>query len=165
MKEKFRWLPFILVNIFVSAAVTGAILYWYDQTYRQAEIPSVLPAPVVQVSESPEAASAEPVEDIDVDIVSVIGAGTLDTEVVLVRYSGEDELNLAGWHLEDEDKNVFVFPQLTLYGGGAVQIHSGVGQDAVIDLFWNSRDPIWESGEEASLIDSQGNTRATYIVP
>ena len=164
MKDRFRWLPFLLINIFVSAAVTGAILYWYDRTYRQAEIPSVLPNPVVEEAVV-STASAQLAADIDVDIVSVIGAGTLDAEVVSIRYSGDGELNLADWYLEDEDKNVFVFPQLSLYSDGVVQVHSEIGQDSVIALYWNSRDPIWESGEEASLVDPQGNVRATYVVP
>ena len=164
MKDRFRWLPFLLINIFVSAAVTGAILYWYDRTYRQAEIPSVLPNPVVEEAVV-STASAQLAADIDVDIVSVIGAGTLDAEVVSIRYSGDGELNLADWYLEDEDRNVFVFPQLSLYSDGVVQVHSEIGQDSVIALYWNSRDPIWESGEEASLVDPQGNVRATYVVP
>lgn len=164
MKDRFRWLPFLLINIFVSAAVTGAILYWYDRTYRQAEIPSVLPNPVVEEAVV-STASAELAAEIDVDIVSVIGAGTLDAEVVSIRYSGDGELNLADWYLEDEDRNVFVFPELSLYSDGVVQVHSEIGQDSVIALYWNSRDPIWESGEEASLVDPQGNVRATYLVP
>lgn len=164
MKDRFRWLPFLFVNIFVSAAVTGAILFWYDRTYRQAEIPSVLPSAAVVADASP-IAPAELDENIAVEIISIIGAGTLDTEVVLVRYSGDAELNMAGWALEDEDKNVFDFPQLTLYAGGAVQVHTEAGQDSVVDLFWGSRDAIWESGEEASLVDPQGTTRTTYTVP
>ena len=164
MKDRQHWLPFLLLNIFVSAAVTGAILFWYDRTYRQAVIPSapisasvpaeVLPATTLNID-----------AEILVDIVSVIGAETLEAEMVLVRYSGEGELDLAGWHLEDEDKNVFLFPQLTLYPKGAVQVHTAAGQDTVVDLFWGLRQSVWESGEEVSLIDPQETVRATYIVP
>ena len=169
MKDPRSWLPFLLVNVFVSAAVTGAILFWYDRTYRQAEIPSV-PVAVSSASEAENAdvssAEASALDaNIDVSIVSVIGAGTLDSEVVSIRYGGENELNLTGWRLEDEDRNVFTFPQLILYSGGVVQVYSETGQDNVISLYWKSRDPIWESGEEASLIDSEGVTRATYTVP
>lgn len=165
MKDPKRWLPFLLINIFVSAAVTGGILFWYDRTYRQAELPAVpLNAPVV---ESTPAVQAESLldENIDVQIVSIIGAGTLEAEVVSIRYEGNDELNLAGWVLKDEDKNLFTFPQLSLYSGGVVQVYSETGQDNVISLYWKSRDAIWESGEEATLLDSQGNVRATYTVP
>jgi hypothetical protein len=164
MKDRQRWLPFLLINVFVSAAVTGAILFWYDRTYRQAVIPSA-PLSASADVDAPAAATVDPDAEIAVDIVSVVGAGTLSTEIVLVRYSGEDELNLTGWHLEDEDRNVYVFPQLTLYPSGAVQVHTMAGQDTVVDLYWGMRDSIWESGEAASLVDPQGNTRATYIVP
>ncbi len=166
MKNHRSWLPFLLINIFVSAAVTGGILFWYDRTYRQAELP-VVPASAPAVESAPEAAEAQSLldENIDVQIVSIIGAGTLEAEVVSIRYSGDDELSLAGWVLKDEDKNIFTFPQLSLYSGGVVQVYSETGQDNVISLYWKSRDPIWESGEEATLLDSQGNVRATYTVP
>ena len=103
--------------------------------------------------------------EILVDIVSVIGAETLDAEMVLIRYTGEGELDLAGWHLEDEDKNIFIFPQLTLYPEGAVQVHTMAGQDTVVDLYWGLRQSVWESGEEVSLVDPQGTERASYKVP
>jgi hypothetical protein len=164
MKDRQRWLPFLLINVFVSAAVTGAILFWYDRTYRQAVIPSA-PLSAAADADAPVAATVDPNAEIAVDIVSVIGSGTLSAEMTLVRYSGDTELDLTGWHLEDEDRNVYVFPQLTLYPSGAVQVHTMAGQDTVVDLYWGMRDSIWESGEEASLVDPQGNTRATYIVP
>ena len=164
MKDRQRWLPFLILNIFVSAAVTGAILFWYDRTYRQAVIPSA-PISVSVPAEVAPAATIDPDTEILVEIVSVIGAETLDAEMVLIRYTGEGELDLAGWHLEDEDKNIFVFPGLTLYPEGAVQVHTMAGQDTVVDLYWGLRQSVWESGEEVSLIDPQGTERATYKVP
>lgn len=164
MKNGQRWFPFLLINIFVSAVVTGAILFWYDRTYRQAVIPSI-PISVAVSEDAPPAVTLDPDTEILVDIVSVIGAGALDTEMVLVRYNGEGELDLAGWHLEDEDKKVYIFPQLTLYPSGAVQVHTNAGQDTVVDLYWGLRQSVWESGEEATLVDPQGTERATYQVP
>ncbi len=170
MKDKQHWLPFLLINIFVSAAVTGAILFWYDRTYRQSVIP---PAPIsapeladaTPLPDAPPTATLNPDAEISVEIVSVIGAGTLDAEMVLVRYLGEDNLDLAGWELKDEDKHVFVFPQLTLYPEGAVQVHTMAGQNTVVDLYWGMRQSLWQSGETVSLIDAQGTERATYKVP
>jgi hypothetical protein len=74
-------------------------------------------------------------------------------------------LNLSGWQLKDSDKNVFVFPNLTLNSGGAVRVHTGPGTDNVIDLYWNSSLPIWESGEETQLLDRNGKVQDTYQVP
>ena len=171
MKDKQHWLPFLLINIFVSAAVTGAILFWYDRTYRQSVIP---PAPIVApaptdvsppADDAPSTATLNPDEEISVEIVSIIGAGTLDAEMVLVRYMGEDNLDLAGWELKDEDKHVFVFPQLTLYPEGAVQVHTMAGQNTVVDLYWGLRQSVWQSGETATLFDAQGIERASYKVP
>src|SRR5678816_1275008 len=76
-----------------------------------------------------------PQVDIPVEIVSVIGAGTLNAEWVVVSYEGEDQLNLARWELRDEDRHVFVFPQLVLHPNGAVQIHTASGTNTVIDLY------------------------------
>jgi hypothetical protein len=103
--------------------------------------------------------------DIPVKISSVVGAGTVNAEIAVVKFEGEGQLNLAGWQLKDEDGNTFTFPQLTLYPNGAVQVHSVSGTDTVIDLYWGLRDPIWQAGEDAKLFDSQGNLRAVYPVP
>jgi hypothetical protein len=100
-----------------------------------------------------------------VEIVSVIGAGTLNAEWVVVSYKGEDQINLANWELRDDDRNVFVFPQLILHTNGAVQVHTTSGTNTVIDLYWGESDPVWESGEEAQLYDPNGNLRAKYKVP
>ena len=170
MEDKKRWLPFILLNIFVSVVVTSAILFWYDRTYRQATIPAALvsvstPTSAALVDAVPLVPTLDPDVEIDVEIVSVIGAEIFDAEMVLVRYSGEGELDLLGWTLKDEDENVYYFPQLTLYPEGAVQVHTMAGQDTVVDLYWGLRQSVWKSGEIVSLIDSQGTERATYKVP
>ncbi len=164
MKEKRNWLPFLLLNIFVSAAVTGAILFWYDRTYRQATLPSA-PLSLPAAAAATPAATLDPDAEISVEIVSVIGAGTLDAEMVLVRYSGKEELNLTGWRLKDEDKHIFSFPQLTLYPEGAVQVHTIAGQNTVVDLYWGLRQAVWQSGETVTLLDAQGTERASYKVP
>ncbi len=115
--------------------------------------------------EGVSAATLDPQTDIPVEIVSVIGAGTLNAEWVVVSYEGDDQINLANWELKDDDGNVFVFPQLVLHTNGAVQVHTASGTNTVIDLYWSASDPIWESGEEAQLVDPGGNVRAVYKVP
>ncbi|MDK1028946.1 MAG: lamin tail domain-containing protein [Anaerolineae bacterium] len=157
---------YLLLNVFVSACVTGAVLFWYDRNYRASL------APVQQVvASSGNGLSAQPFEtlspdtEIPVEIVSVVGAGTLGAEVVLVRYLGEGELELANWQIKDEDGNTFTFPKLTLYTGGAVQVHTSSGTDTIVDLFIGRREPIWESGEVSKLFDPQNNLRAIYRVP
>jgi hypothetical protein len=156
---------YLLLNVFVSACVTGAILFWYDRTYRA----SLNPIPQAALPPSGEPAVTVTTFNSDgqvpIEIVSVVGAGTLSSEVVVVRYNGEGELGLANWQLKDDDGNTFTFPQLILYTDGAVQIHTSSGSDTVVDLYMGLRDPIWESGESAKLYDSQDALQAIYRVP
>ena len=109
--------------------------------------------------------SFDPNVDIPVEIVSIVGAGTLNAEWVIVRNAGTESLSLAGWQLKDGNRNVFTFPNLTLNTGGAVQIHTISGTNTVIDLYWSLNNPVWSSGEEAQLLDPSGNVRAVYTVP
>src|SRR5512138_1104693 len=163
--DRRKLISYLLLNIFISACVTGAILFWYDRNYRSVSLSAVQPAaPMVN---QPVAAQAtlNPQVDIPVEIISVIGAGTLNAEWVVVSYKGKDSINLANWELRDSDRNIFVFPQLVLHTNGAVQVHTASGTNTVIDLYWGESEPVWQSGEEAQLYDSSGNLRAKYKVP
>jgi hypothetical protein len=150
----------------VSACVTGSILFWYDRNYRTA-------APIVNVPASAAPAGElltngtveETTAEGTVEIVSVIGAGTLNAEMVVIRYNGDGELGLAGWRLQDDNGNKFEFPQLELYTNGAVQLHTTTGTNTVVDLYWGLRHPVWESGEVVRLYDNNGDLRAVYNIP
>ncbi len=164
--DRRRLILYLLLNVFISACVTSAILFWYDRNYRSANASAVQSAaPSVNQGVSAPQATFNPQVNIPVEIVSVIGAGTLNAEWVVVSYKGEDQINLANWELRDSDRHVFVFPQLILHMDGAVQIHTTSGTNTVIDLYWGESDPVWESGEKAQLFDPSGNLRAEYKVP
>ena len=161
--DRRKIFSYLLLNIFVSATVTGGILFWYDRNYR-ASLPAVpQSAPAVDAAEP--VSTINPQDDIPVKISSVVGAGTLSSEIVVVKYEGKGQLDLASWQLKDEDGNIFKFPKLTLYPNGAVQIHTAIGTDTVIDLYWGIGEAVWSSGENARLFDAQGNLRAVYRVP
>jgi hypothetical protein len=152
---------YLLLNVLISACVAGAILFWYDRNYRVTTLSSIPPvAPLVSQEVSPAATS-----NVSVKLVSIVGAGLLDAESVTIKNTGDEPLNLSRWQLKDSDKNVFIFPNLTLNTNGAVQVHTKSGTNNVIDLYWNASVPIWESGEEAQLLDSSGKVQDTYQVP
>lgn len=98
-------------------------------------------------------------------ISSVIGAGDLTSERVFLSRTGNGVLLLAGWKLKDENGNIFTFPYLELYEGGAVNVWTTSGSQTVVDLYWGLQYPVWKSGETASLVDAQGKLQATYKVP
>ena len=167
--DRRRLILYLLLNVFVSACVTGGILFWYDRNYRSVSVSSIQPVLPGQVqsnsSSAPAGSSFDPNIDIPVEIVSIVGAGTANAEWVIVRNAGMEPLSLAGWQLKDANRNVFVFPNLTLNSNGAVQIHTISGTNTVIDLYWGLTNPVWQSGEEAQLLDPSGNVRAVYTVP
>ncbi len=160
--DRRKLVYYLLLNVFVSACVTGGILFWYDRNYRAVNQPSVQQS---ASGDSAPVSTLNPQTDIAVKISSVVGAGTLNSEIVVVKFEGEGQLDLASWQLKDADGNIFKFPQLTLYPNGAVQVHTVTGTDTVIDLYWGISDAVWSSGENARLFDAQGNLRAVYRVP
>ncbi|HNN14430.1 MAG TPA: lamin tail domain-containing protein [Anaerolineales bacterium] len=162
--DRRKLIQYLLLNVFVSASVTGLILFWYDRNVRAVSQPAVVQqeAPANNSGAIP---AAELQTDIPVKISSVVGAGALDSEIVVVKFEGEGQLELTSWQLKDEDGNTYTFPNITLYPNGAVQVHTAAGTDTVIDLYWGIGDAVWNSGENARLFDPQGNLRAVYRVP
>ncbi len=161
--DRRRLVTFLLLNILVSACVTGTILFWYD---RNLKATSSLPAFAPPSDLRPAASVSRPIAaSSDLQIVSIVGADNLGAEVVILRYLGDGQIDLSNWQLKDEDGNIFLFPAITLVNGGAVQIHTSAGANTVVDLYWGMSTPIWKSGETASLYDASGNLIVTYKVP
>lgn len=119
--------------------------------------------------EQPDSEPAQPQQipagEALIEIASVIGAGDLMTERVLLRRIGEGEISLSGWGLQSESGEVYTFPQLILYKDGAVNVHTAAGTDTVIDLYWGQDEAMWNAGSQVRLLDPAGNLHAIYTVP
>lgn len=164
--DRRKLIQYLLLNVFVSASVTGGILFWYDRNYRAISQPVVMQVQATSaVNSSVAASNIELQANIPVKISSVVGAGVLASEITVIQFQGEGQLDLTAWQLKDESGNTYTFPKVILYPGGAVQVHTAAGSDTVIDLYWGIGEGVWSSGEEARLFDSQGNLRAVYRVP
>jgi LysM repeat protein len=128
--------------------------------------PERIPTATPTVTYTPIPTGAEgTLPEARVVINSVIGAGDLATERVFLTRTGFGELNLTGWQIRDQNGNVFTFPQLELFEGGAVNVWTTSGTPTVVDLYWGLQSPVWSSGEKVSLVDVQGKERAEYTVP
>jgi hypothetical protein len=84
--------------------------------------------------------------EVGVIVNNVIGVGEIATEHVFLSRTGSGQLSMGGWRLEDEDGNVFVFPPLELFEGGAVNVWTTSGAPTVVDLYWGQTNPVWERG-------------------
>jgi hypothetical protein len=156
MSSRRRFYGYILLNILVSACVVLTFIYVYDRYFRAS--PSVTVPPLGTPSGGSQGGDA-------LDIVSVVGAGVLETETIEIRNNGEGEVNLTGWKLQTSDGRTYTIPGLTLLEGGFVKIHSKSGKNTVVDLFWGLSRPAWESGQLAILLDTEDNVQALYRIP
>ena len=123
--------------------------------------PSSTPIPGPTLSATPTQSGQEA----QVVIYSVIGVGVLENERVVLRRTGDGELALAGWRLTDGKGNEYIFPQLTLYKDGAINLNTRTGQNTVVDLYWRLTTSIWKTGKIISIYDSHNNLRTTYTIP
>jgi LysM repeat protein len=130
-------------------------------------IASATPRPSATLTQGPKPTSTATMigQEPQVVIDSVIGAGVLANERILIRRAGDGELSLAGWRLTDGEGNQYIFPQLTLYKDGAININTRLGQNTVVDLYWGLTSPLWGPGKVISIFDPQNNLRETYTLP
>ena len=106
-----------------------------------------------------------PAGQVKVEITDVYGAGQVTQEQVRVNNAGEANVDMNGWALSDADGNTYTFAGLTLWRGGAVFVHTGVGQDnPPTDFYWGKLQAIWSAGEIATLKDASGKTVVTFVV-
>lgn len=121
--------------------------------------------PVPQPAAKPELPGPGENEIAEVVIVNVVGAGDLATERVRLEYQGEGEHSMEGWLLKNESGSEFVFPLLTLFPGGAIDVYTKVGIDSVVSLYWGLESAAWESRDLVTLLDLNGMVRSSFQVP
>jgi hypothetical protein len=148
-----RMVFYLLLNILVSVLVSGTVLFFYDRAIHANDCSTSETIPTLLSG------------SINADIVSVGGAGALDSETVIIQNNGSEALLLTGWILKDGQATAFTFPELTLYPGGIVDVHSRAGTNTAADLFWGLTTPVWKSGELVALYDTQNIARAFYRIP
>lgn len=101
-----------------------------------------------------------------IEIRSVQGAGDLAIEAVEIVNNGSRQVGLQGWKLSDQNGFAYTFGQVTIFEGGAgVILHTTTGQDGAVDLYWGLAEAIWGSGEQVTLVDTEGTVQATFVVP
>lgn len=125
--------------------------------------PGALPTNVVETP--PPTATRDPNAPLPrLSIREVKSTGILaDEAIVIVNLGGP--VDLAGWTLRDESGNLYTFPALTLFEGGAVMLHTSAGEDTVTDLYWGQPAAVWASGKNALLSDPNGNLHTRLTVP
>jgi len=154
MNSRRRLVYYLLINIFVSTLAAGSIIFYYDRNHH-VECPAFLASATIPPGSS----------IINVSMIGVIGAGTMTDERIIIQNNGTQEQGLMGWYLTDNQGNSYTFPQITLFPGVKVQLHTTTGQDSPTDLYWGRSAPVWSSGELAALYDTKNIARSFYLIP
>ncbi len=167
MRSWKQILPYIILNIIISALTTLGVLWFWDHNLR-ASLPTqssntAVIDPAASNGQTPPTLPA--VDETVIQIQNVFGVGDLQSEVVRLKRLGEGELWLTGWTLEDEDGHKYVFPELRLNKDAAVEVYTRAGPDTVIELHWGLSEAVWRTGELVVLKDPQDNLRASYRIP
>ena len=176
MGKRTRALLFIIVNIIVSAGATLTVLWLWEQAHPRPEIiVSISPEmttndpkdQIDEVKQSSEIKTTIPFinEDLTIRIRSIVGAGDLEIEYVEIVNQGQNPADLTGWQLVDESGHAFTFPALILNSNGAIKVLSRPGTNTVIELYWQSDSPIWQPGETARLMNTDGELVTSYTIP
>jgi len=165
MENRKPLLNYILINVAISALTTLLVLIVWNRVTALPE-PEPLPAPsessdAIPKPENPPNSSFSD----QLQIITIIGAGDVDNERVLIEHVGTQDVLLAGWTLRDDDGHRYKFPAIVLHSGASLEVFSRQGEDSVTRLFWNESDPIWEISEMAILVDPVGETQASYQIP
>jgi hypothetical protein len=161
-----RLLPYIILNILVSAATTWAVMTWWSN----AQSSQTVAAPAFTLPSQPTAASisnptAIPTNIKVVEIAAPAGAGNLANESVIIKRLGDGELSLNGWRLDDNAGHRFTFPDVMLFKDGSIKVYTRAGSNSVNELFWGLQEPVWASGKTVSLTDNHNILRASFTIP
>lgn len=167
MKSRRNLLPYLILNIIVSAVTTLIVLGLWDRAQSVKAVRSISnPGAAVSTVQTQDVEGTPRSQgEVQIEIENVFGAGDVQNEVVVVKQTAEGEVWLTGWRLQDQNGNVYTFPALLLSKGGAVQVYTRAGADSVIELHWGLGQAVWQSGEVAMLLDEEGSERARFVVP
>jgi len=77
----------------------------------------------------------------------------LNDEYVTFENTGDAELDLSGYTLEDAAGATYTFPDgTTLAPGDQVTVHTGSGSDTATDLYWGSGRAVWNNGGDTVIV-------------
>lgn len=122
---------------------------------------SLTPTPTVT---PPPTATAPPLGQVLVSITRVMGYGNAEDELVTLSNTGAG-ISLAGWTLEGSRLGTYNFPNMFLFSGGYIDLHTVAGIDSSSDIYWGQTEAAWQSGDTLILKDNKGNIVSSYIIP
>lgn len=127
--------------------------------------PTPTQTPITATNQSALATSTPPPPDqINVIISEVVGAGDLAQESLIILNQGPG-VGLLNWRLDGSSLGNFVFPDIFLFSGGSIRIHTAAGQNTPSDLYLGQGEAAWPPGTTIILRDTEGNEINSLVIP
>lgn len=157
-------IPYLVLNFAVSALAVWAVLMIWEANHKIPE-PQGAAAQTESGFQTLPTMTQPPVNEKTIQIQLVVGTGDIRSERVQLVSESQNPVNLLGWELTDSDKHSFIFPSVTIFPGGGIELYAKAGVNTAVELYWNLAEPVFISGEMIRLKDASGNTRTEYKVP
>ncbi len=127
--------------------------------------PSPTPTDTPAASPTPIPTSTPPpFDEISVIISEVISPGDLLRETLVILNKGAGT-TLRDWKLEGSSLGVFIFPDIFLFSGGSIRVHTAAGENSPSDLYLNQGEAAWPPGTTIILNDANNSEISRYSVP
>ncbi len=134
-------------------------------TPTPAPTPTATPVATRVIPEPIATATPLPPGVIHVQVVRVLNAGDVTSEAVEILNGGTSVARLEGWRMVNpRNRAEYIFPVLNLFPQGAITVHTGVGEDTAIDLYWGRDEAVWQVGDTVQLFDAKGELQATFEI-
>jgi LysM repeat protein len=105
-----------------------------------------------------------PFGELNVVVSEVSAPGDLMRETLVILNKGAGT-SLADWKLEGSSLGIFVFPDIFLFSGGSIRIHTSAGENTASDLYLNQGEAAWTPGTNIILSDNKGVEISRLTVP
>jgi LysM repeat protein len=108
-------------------------------------------------------ATAVPFSGVIVTISEVVSPGNLEGERIAIFNEGTGT-SLKEWTLGGSSIGTFSFPDIYIFSGGTIRIHTKAGQSTPSDLYLNQQTSAWLIGTTITLRDNNGVVISTFAV-
>jgi hypothetical protein len=97
-------------------------------------------------------------------VSEIIAPGDLQNETVVILNQGAGT-SLKDWTLEGSGLGIFQFPDVFLFSGGSIRIHTAAGQNTASDLYLSQSEPAWAPGDTILLLDNKNVEISQFTAP
>lgn len=97
-----------------------------------------------------------------VRIIAVWGAGDPEQEAVFIANLSGSPVDITGWMVGDERTHAYRLPERTMNPYETIILHTGVGDENEVNLYWGLNTALWKDAAAVILRDAGGQVVAEY---